>query len=204
MPDAAIFSRPLPGARFVEVRTADSLLTIAMRELGDAGRWTELAALNGLRHPYIAAVPGEGVVVPGALIKVPAPSGYVTADADAAQVFRADVALEGGRIHAAGGDFAVVSGNANLRQALGIRIMVDQQELLFHPEYGCRVRRLLGKGGGPASALLAQQYIKSALRADDRVAGVPEVKAEIQGDRISVSATAEAVGGVVVNVSGVV
>ena len=37
MPDAAIFSRPLPGARFVEVRTADSLLTIAMRELGDAG-----------------------------------------------------------------------------------------------------------------------------------------------------------------------
>ena len=54
MLDASIFSRELPGARWVEVRTADSLLTIALRELGDAKRWTELAALNNLRHPYIA------------------------------------------------------------------------------------------------------------------------------------------------------
>ena len=204
MPDASIFSRPLPGARWVEVRTADTLLTIALRELGDAWRWTELAALNGLRHPYIADTAAEGVVAPGALIKVPAPSGYVTTESSAAVVFRADVALAGGKLQAVGGDLAVVSGNANLRQALGIRILVDQQELLFHPEYGCRVRRLLGKGGGAASALLAQQYVKSALRADDRVAAVRSVVATVTGDRIEVSATAEAVGGVVVDVAGVV
>ena len=203
MLDASIFSRELPGARWVEVRTADSLLTIALRELGDARRWTELAALNNLRHPYIADAAADGVVTPGALIKVPAPTGYVTTETDAGVVFRADVALDGGRLHAVGGDFAVVSGNANLRQALGIRILVDQQELLFHPEYGCRVRRLLGKGGGPASSLLAQQYVKSALRADDRVASVRGVVASVVGDRIEVSATAEAVGGVVVDVSGV-
>lgn len=203
MADASTFARPLPGARWVEVRPSDSLLTIALRELGDASQWTELAALNGLKPPYIGPVAAPGVVQPGALIKVPSPSGYVSTDSDATQVFRADVALVGGRLQVSGGDLACVKGPANLRQALGVRIEVDQQELLFHPEFGCRVRRMLGRGGGQAAALLAAKYVKSALQADDRVAAVKSAQATLNGDRISVDATVEAVGGVVVSVTGV-
>jgi len=41
----------------------EDLLTIAARELGDADRWVEIAALNGLRDPR-AIVPGQALRLP--------------------------------------------------------------------------------------------------------------------------------------------
>jgi nucleoid-associated protein YgaU len=38
-------------------------MSIARRELGDAGRWTEIAKLNGMRDPR--------AVKPGARIRLP-------------------------------------------------------------------------------------------------------------------------------------
>lgn len=204
MPDASIFSRQLPGIRWVEVRVRDTMQSIALRELGDAARWTELVAVNGLRHPYIANTAAAGVVTPGGLVKVPATSGYVSSDVDPAAVFRADVLLQNGKMQAEGGDFAIAAGVGNLSQALGIRLRVDQRELLFHPEYGCRAARLVGMQGGEAVAMLAGQYVKSALLADDRVSSVVRAQAALSGDRVSVDAAVEAVGGVVVEVQGAI
>ena len=204
MADQSVFSRALPGVRWAEVRSSHSMLTIALRELGDASRWTEIVAINGLVFPYISDLAGVGVAVPGQLIKVPSLTGYVTADNDAAGVFGTDVKLQGGMLTAQGGDFAVEAGRANLRQALGIRIRVDQRELLFHPDYGCRIRRLIGKGAAPTVGLLAAQYVKSALLADDRVSRVIRSTATVTGESISVEASVEAVGGTVVDVAGVI
>lgn len=43
--------------------TGEDLLTLAARELGDANRWTEIAALNGLRDPR-AIAPGQTLRLP--------------------------------------------------------------------------------------------------------------------------------------------
>jgi hypothetical protein len=43
--------------------TGEDLLTLAARELGDANRWVEIAALNGLRDPR-AIAPGQTLRMP--------------------------------------------------------------------------------------------------------------------------------------------
>ncbi|MNN67082.1 hypothetical protein D3C81_1826980 [compost metagenome] len=43
--------------------------------------------------------------------------------------------------------------------------------------------------------MLGAEYVKSALRADYRVASVPSASAEVSGDAIRITATAEAIAG---------
>lgn len=135
------FLRVMPSFRLVEVRYDDDLQAIAARELGDANRWPELVWLNSLRHPYITtleAAAGDGVLLVGSLIKVPAPAGLLTDASSDGQVYERDCAMAGGLLSAdADGDIAVVSGADNLRQQLTHRISTPTGQARRHPEYGC-------------------------------------------------------------------
>lgn len=51
-------------AETIVVRPGDTLFGIARRELGDAGRWGEIARVNTLRAPYILRA-GDSLVLPG-------------------------------------------------------------------------------------------------------------------------------------------
>lgn len=51
--DCAMSSTPIQATRWALVQPGDSLRLIALRELGDALRWIELANINQLRPPYI-------------------------------------------------------------------------------------------------------------------------------------------------------
>lgn len=55
---AGIFNVPNPNAGTVEgpLPAGVTLEDIALRELGDASRWTEIAELNGLKAPYISSL----------------------------------------------------------------------------------------------------------------------------------------------------
>jgi len=196
------YQRPLYGYRFVEIRHGDTLQAIAARELGDASRWADLIVYNELRPPFITDDPlaaGDGVLLSGALIRLPAPAPTATSVTDADQVFGVDILLDRGQIVMQDGDFSLASGRVNLHQALKHRIDTDRGELLFHQEYGSLVRSLIGSVNGPTAALLASEYAKSAVLSDDRIQQVTQSTAEVIGDKINVSVEAEPIIGKVID-----
>jgi phage baseplate assembly protein W len=192
---SSVFDRERIGFRFVEVQQDDSLQLIAFRALGDAARWTELIAYNNLIPPFVtndATITAAGVLHPGDLIMVPA----VTAAAAAAQnvgddVLLTDAALVNRRLGAANGDFALVSGLANLKQALINALDTDRGDLIFHPQYGSLIRRIIGAVNGPTATLLAAEYAKGPVAADPRILRVTSAVAVADGDAIRVTIEAE-------------
>lgn len=187
-----IFDNPLTGYRFVDTQVGDNLQLIAFRELGDAAQWPILIAYNKLIYPYITDDPteaGPGVILTGAQILVPAPVPVIQATTDPTLVFEVDVALDqNGLLQAdASGDFAIVSGAANLQQALANRVTTDAGELIYHGEYGTLIRQLLGAMNGPNAGLLAAAYDTAAVLLDPRVLSVRSSVVNIAGDDIDVS-----------------
>ncbi len=199
--------RDLSGFRYAETNFGDTLQAIALRELGDASRWPELVSFNGLRPPFItddATLAGPGVLLTGKLIRVPAatPASVTTTDAD--ELFETDAALTDGSLTASdGGDFALVAGIDNLRQALGHRLETSRGELAFHPDYGSLLRRIVGTVNGPTAGLLASSYAREAVALDPRVARVKSSDATVSGDVVRVDLVAEPIVGKAINISQV-
>jgi phage baseplate assembly protein W len=181
--------RPIGGFRFVEVRRSDTLQQIAARELGNAARWPEIVGLNGLLPPFITDDPAlvrEGVVLSGQFLRVPAAVAAISAEAAPEDVFGRDAKLAGGLLGVAAGDFEVISGSDNLRQALQHAIETERGELIFHPDYGCLLRQIIGTVNGPTAAILAAQYAKATMLADARVERVSRAEAFVAGDAVTV------------------
>lgn len=197
------FERPLPSYRLVATLWDDDLQSLAAREMGDANRWPELVWINELRPPYITnderrVVPG--VLLAGSFIKVPAPAGVFTDDAERGQVYERDCALANRMLSAdASGDIAILTGAKNLRQQLQHRIDTPRGQARRHPDYGCLVSRLKGKINGPTAGLMAAEYVKAALLADFRVSRVEFSQADVLGDTIKVTAKAVAIEGGIVD-----
>jgi len=198
------FTRQVSGFRFVQTRFGDTLQAIALRELGDAGKWAVIAWFNGLVPPYLtddATLVSAGVLLTGATIRVPSASAQVDAAVKPEEVFLADCALTDGRLQFDAGDFAVVSGRPNLHQALSNRIATDHGDLLFHGSYGANLGRLIGTLNGPVRAMVAQKYVEDALLQENRIKSVTQVVATTVGDRLSVDAEVVPITGVNLNVT---
>lgn len=199
------FDRELYGYRSIETVFGDSLARVAARELGDATRWAELAWINDLIPPYITDEPdfaSDKVLLSGGTLLVPAAKTTVSVSTNPDEVFGADCLLADGLLGAdENGDFAVVAGRANLKQQIVHRIETNKGELLFHPEYGCSIRRLLGKVTGPTAALLGAKYVESALKSDFRVDHVTRAIATVQGDSIRIEAEVVPISGRSIDIS---
>lgn len=196
------FERTLPPYRLVETNHADTLQSIAHREMGDANRWPELVWINALTWPYITDDPqraGPGVLLSGQFIKIPAPTGVFTDDAERGQVYERDAKMMARKIVIADGDFAVVAGADNLRQQLQHRIDTPRGQARRHPEYGCMLSRLKGAVNGPVAAMLGAEYVKAALLADYRVSAVDIATGEVVGDAVRVTARARPIEGGIVD-----
>jgi phage baseplate assembly protein W len=192
------FDKTLPGYRFVEIHYGDTLQRIALRTLGDAARWADIANLNDLVSPYITGDPDEvasGVKLYGTMLMVPASSATEVDQTDPDEVFESDCKLHKGLLTSDSGDFSVVYGRANLRQAIEHRIITDEGELVFHPDYRCLVWRLIGTVNGPTAGLLAADYVRDALLRDYRVKEVLDVTAEVSGDTVTVTAEIQPISG---------
>lgn len=193
--------QPLVSFRFADTLYGDDLQTIAYRVLGDASKWTLLASLNNLLPPFITDDPtqaSESVLLSGQPIMVPASAATVplASAEDASQVFGSDLALdENGFLFPADGDFAIVSGRPNLHQAISNALRTDPGELIFHPSYGCKARRLIGAGAGPSTAILAAGYVRTTLLADPRISEVTSCVATVVGTQIQVQGEVVPVAG---------
>jgi len=49
--------------RLYQLRNGETLKTVAKSQLGDESRWSELAYINSLNHPYFVT-PGQLILVP--------------------------------------------------------------------------------------------------------------------------------------------
>lgn len=183
-------TRRAPPVRYTEIEYGDTLQSIALRELGNASLWLDLVVLNDLRPPYIAAEAALGVLAYGETLRLPAGVSSIDAEASPAALYFTDVFIDrDGVLPIEAGDFALVAGVPNLTAALSRRIRVEKRELGFHPEYGCWVRRMVGRINGPTAAQMAAFYVKSSLLEDSRVREVVRCEAEVTGDQILIDAT---------------
>jgi phage baseplate assembly protein W len=197
------FERRLAGFRRVATRRGDTLQALALRELGDAGRWHEIAWLNGLLPPYLTDDPALAtprVLLTGAELRLPSGARGPSGVADPSELYGTDVYLAKGLLEAESGDLSTVTGTTNLVQALEHRLRTQPGDLAFHPLYGCDVYRLLGGRSTARTALLGRHLVARALRADPRVADVPRARVEVQGDALHIEVQAMAVGGKEVSV----
>lgn len=179
----------MSGFRTAVVLIGDTVQRLALRELGDATRWVDIALLNELRSPFFVddpALAGDGVIAAGGTVLLPVEAAVPSGDQD--DPFYSDVRLLRGELLVENGDLSLVSGVANLVQALGNRVVVEKRELMFHPEYGCWVSTLLGQVNGPTAGSIAAFYVKSSLLEDDRVRSVDQITADVIGDQIKVMA----------------
>lgn len=193
-----IFERVMPAFRYAQTNFDDDLRHIALRELGDANRWTEIALLNGLKPPYIVSDPAlvaVGVILSGSTLLVPALQAASDITTDPDQVFGVDVLLADGRLQFDNGDLAVTHGAKNLIQSIKHRLATHTQDLIYHPNYGNLTYKILGKSNGPAAGQLAAFYTKSALLNDSRIDRVLSVTADVMGDVIMVDAVVVAITG---------
>ena len=192
-------TREYLGVRRAQLNWGETLQRLAARELGDASLWPHIAILNNLEPPYVTgdkALASRRVALYGDTLLIPSNPDDIEPSVTASEdVFKQDVALPRGRLVVADGDFALVAGRENLRQAIGIRVATDEGVLLFHPTYGCRVHRIKGRQANSANHLLAGKWVERALRQEERIASVTRVEAIVSGDSISVEAEAMTVSG---------
>lgn len=196
---STIFDRELAGYRFVLTQHGDSLQRVAARELRDASKWNTIVALNKLQPPYLTddpALASSNVILNGSTYLVLPATSAVYAKPDPTSVFGTDLLLSpDGFLSTSNGDFATVTGIANLEQALSNALDTDQGELLHHPLYGTLVRRILGKVVGPTAQQLAAEYAKATVGADARIQQIDSAIATTVGDSISVKVQAESIVG---------
>ena len=178
------------GYRIVSTNRGDTLQRIALRELGDASQWPDIALMNGLHPPYLTDDPtqqGPEVWLTGAKIRVPAASPLAFADQTATEPFGSDVRLVNGALRAVNGNFDTVYNVDNFKQALVNKLKTEPGELLFHPKYGCDPRQYIGSGNSVTIAMVAGELIKRSMLADPRVSSVPTATATVSGDQLDIS-----------------
>lgn len=179
--------------RRIRVGVGDTLRALAARELGDAGRWVEVASLNGLRPPYIVASVNPADRLPYTLIygdwlRLPVAATARRTRVYAEDLFGIDMRLESdGSLGIENGDFAVIAGRPNLGQALRLRLKTPLGELLMHHGYGCNVSQVLGMKLIPVVELLARGFIARALGAEPRVQQVIRLVTAARGDVLAVN-----------------
>lgn len=201
MSETLTIARIATGWRWAEIRQGDTLQRIAARELGDAARWHDLAALNELLPPYLTGDPAEAlasagrVLLYGQQIRVFAPTQIADASVEASELYGTDAAIDAlGMLTAADGDLALVSGLPNLAAALSRRITTERGELLFHADYGSMVRQVLGSTNGPARGAFTARAARQAVETDSRVSRVTSAAAAPEGDRLAVTIILEPIG----------
>ena len=187
------FTKQYSGFRYANTRYGDSLQLIAYRELGDASNWARLAWFNNLIAPFITDDPllsSDRVLLSGGQIKIPTTvAASRPSDASVDDVLLTDCQLVNRRltVDPETGDISVVSGRENLKQALGHRIVTDPGELMYHPNYGCKIQRRRGNKNAPVAILIGRMDVQDALEQEPRLKRINSITPTSNGDVMAVA-----------------
>lgn len=160
------------------LRQGDSLGTLAARELGNYESWRQIAQLNGLQPPYVAATQAPNVAVPGQQLFLPQPNSTTVLSPQTGPVPSYVVNYLGvdkflGALNEPmlvwTGDYQLVSGYDNLAFSLGRRLQTTVGLLIYHTRFGSRVPPEVGKIASQNELALIVEYSKSCLLSDPRV-----------------------------------
>jgi hypothetical protein len=188
-----------------QVRTNDSLMDVAARNLGDYSQWSNIAALNGLSAPWTGYAPdsttianyGNDILLPPSfgsnyVAGYPVPS-YVT------DILGVDIYL--GPMNAPmppwTGDFQTITGYANLAFSLGRRLQTTIGDLIYHTQFGSRIPPEVGSVQAAYELQRISAYGESALLSDGRVSSVVSATATAPSggnSLVTFSATVQPVG----------
>lgn len=177
------------NTRLIRVPVGESLRTIALRELGDVFRWPELIEINQLRPPYIieSINPDDrlaNTVMWGDTLLIPVGNPLVVEQLPA-EIYGTDMALIGGYIDASTGDYLLIAGAANLKQALINRLQTALNELITHPGYGSNIDTALGMKIVPIVEMMVSGYILRCLKQEPRIDTINSINSTVDGDALN-------------------
>lgn len=183
--------------RFIQhmIAYGESLKTISQHYYESPNKWTDLALINELEYPFIDEADsekkpnvkrvGETILVP---VDNPAEFAVIpTSEFDDIfeQAFGEDLSLfespdlveitrntSGEFTSDIYGDLKTVTGIANLRQSLIIRLSTPQGSLLYHPKFGSRLHEIIGSKGVFENVFKSKVEIERCIRTDTRVENV--------------------------------
>lgn len=167
------------------LRNNESLMDFAARTLGNFELWQQVAAVNNLVPPYVAATAGYGIAAWGSSLILPTPG--VTASATGAAPSYAvnflgtdiNVGPINGAMPPWMGDYQLITGYSNLRWALGRRLQTTLGTLIYHLAYGSRIPPEVGAVQDNSTAGNIAAYGQGALLSDPRVQSVPQATATL-------------------------
>lgn len=189
------FEKDLSGYTYVATNWGETIKQFALRSLGNAELWIDIANLNGLRHPYLSETGGKNVAKYGDMLMVPSSQEKTEIESDPDALFGIDIRLDDGRFRVIDGAPQTLAGVKNFVQAVRHRIQTDTKELMYHPDYGCRVREVIGLPNSYAAGAMAATFVKGAIRSDVRTEAVQSCTARVSGDTISINAKVSPVSG---------
>jgi phage baseplate assembly protein W len=119
--------------------------------------------------------------------------------AEREQLFGVDLALADGAagldlVAGGAGDLRLAAGNANIVQALTLRLRVRRGELapLGFADYGSRLHELVGDPNNRRTHLKLAAFARAAIEQDPRVREVTDVRVRVlPGDRAAAQITME-------------
>lgn len=125
-------------------------------------------------------------IIPGMELKIPVTSGDQSSLVQtASEVYGRDIATNSaGVLLVENGDLALISGLANLKQAIEHRVLSDYESLIVHPRYGCGLLAILGTKNTPAVRSLAKAALVDALNREPRLDRITKLRGFAVGDAI--------------------
>jgi hypothetical protein len=183
----------------------EDLTSIARDRLGDAARWSEIAALNALQPPYVSTAGLPGTAMPGAVLLLPtdaAPSTQEVAisgdDNQDQKLYGIDLRLDNGDFFptasgiAGWDDFALIRGLDNVEAALLRRLQTPLGANRVFPGLGIPLQ--IGEPrSGNSGWILA--HVTEQVERDDRVRTVASPSIQDLGDGVGIDLTAVLVDG---------
>jgi hypothetical protein len=177
------------GLRVVVVQGQDTLQSIAQRELGDEELWANIAAVNSDIKDNDDLVAGEEIYVP---VQVELQEGenkeqFILTEDVARDPYGSDIRLDadGNMVIQENSDLGLLSGVANVQQAIDLRLQTELGSMIKQSVYG------LAAQAGFAGTTAALRYVKLAIRStliqDPRIESISNMVVSIGGDTLQIS-----------------
>lgn len=167
-------SQPISQVQLGTLLMNNSLMDFAAKNMGDYSQWTEVITANNLQPPFISQTPSPNEVSPGQQLFLP--TGQQSTPILPQQPTY-ELNFLGTDIYYGPssqdlvwtGDFQIITGYANIQNALLRRLKTPIGSLIYHSVYGSRIPGEIGAIASTNITSHIDDYAESALLGDPRV-----------------------------------